>query len=39
MVAEHAYQLPARRVSIVPAELGDEAGVIGAALYAREELS
>lgn len=38
VVAEHAYQLPARRVRIVPAELGDEAGVIGAALYAREEL-
>lgn len=37
-VAEHAYKLPAARVKIVPAALGDEAGAIGAALYARKEL-
>ncbi|MDV2988988.1 MAG: ROK family protein [Dehalogenimonas sp.] len=37
-VAEHAYKLPASRVKIVPAALGDEAGAVGAALFAREEL-
>ncbi|MEN8613952.1 ROK family protein [Dehalogenimonas sp. THU2] len=38
-VAEHAFKLPAGRVKIVPAALGVEAGAIGAALYAREELN
>ncbi|AKG52906.1 putative sugar kinase [Dehalogenimonas sp. WBC-2] len=37
-VAGHAFRLPASRVKIVPAALGDEAGAIGAGLYAREEL-
>ena len=36
-VAEHTYGLAAARVRIVPAELGDVAGAVGAALYAREE--
>lgn len=38
-VTEHAFRLPASRVRIVPAALGDEAGAIGAGLYAREELN
>lgn len=37
-VAEHTYKLAAASVQIVPAELGDAAGAVGAALFAREEL-
>jgi glucokinase len=36
LVAERAFKLPAGRVRILEAELGDDAGVLGAALYARE---
>jgi glucokinase len=38
LVAERAFKLPASRVRIVKAELGDEAGVLGAAIYARQGL-
>ena len=37
LVTERAFKLPASRVKIVKAELGDDAGVLGAALYARGE--
>ena len=35
MVKQRAFQLSARAVRIVPARLGDSAGVLGAALFAR----
>ncbi len=40
VVLERAYQLPAQAVRIVPAQLGDDAGVLGAAIFAfQQELS
>lgn len=33
VVRERAFQLPARSVNIVPSQLGDNAGVIGAAMF------
>jgi glucokinase len=39
VVAERAFKLPASAVKIVPALLGDDAGVIGAALFARQQKS
>ena len=36
MVAESAFPLYARTVQIVPAQLGNEAGLFGAAIYALE---
>jgi glucokinase len=30
---EHAFKLPARRVSVVKSRLGENAGVIGASIY------
>jgi glucokinase len=38
VVAERAFPLSARTVRIVPARLGDEAGLLGAAAYARESV-
>ena len=38
LVAERAFKLPAKRVRIVKAELGDDSAVLGAALYARDAL-
>ncbi len=35
VVAERAFQLPARAVRIVPSQLGDDAGVLGAVAFAR----
>jgi len=37
LVMERAFQLPAQVVCIVPAQLGDDAGVIGAAIFARQQ--
>jgi glucokinase len=37
VVAERAFKLPASAVKIVPARLGDDAGVLGAALFARQQ--
>jgi len=37
VVAERAFKLPASVVKIVPARLGDDAGVLGAALFARQQ--
>lgn len=37
VVKERAFSLPARAVRIVPARLGDSAGVLGAAVFAREQ--
>lgn len=37
LVMERAFQLPAQAVCIVPAQLGDDAGVIGAAVFARQQ--
>ena len=34
VVGERAFQLPAQAVRIVPAQLGDDAGVLGAAVFA-----
>jgi glucokinase len=34
-----AFEVPARRAQIVVAELGEDAGVVGAALAARERLA
>jgi len=34
VVAERAFQLPARAVRIVPSELGDNAGILGAVAFA-----
>ncbi len=40
VVLERAYQLPAQAVRIVPAQLGDDAGVLGAVTFAfQQELS
>ena len=39
VVAERVFSLPARLVRIVPARLGDMAGLLGAAAYAREPVS
>jgi len=39
VVRERAFQLPAGRVNIVPAQLGDDAGVIGAAAFVFEKQS
>jgi len=39
VVRERAFQLPAQAVRIVPAELGDNAGVLGAAAFAFQEKS
>ncbi len=36
-VKERAFKLSAQAVEIVPAKLGDDVGVIGAALFAREQ--
>jgi glucokinase len=37
VVAERAFKLPASAVKIVPTLLGDDAGVLGAALFARQQ--
>lgn len=37
VVLKRAFELPARAVRIVTAELGDDAGVLGAAIFAREQ--
>ena len=37
VVMERAFQLPAQAVCIVPAQLGEDAGVIGAAVFARQQ--
>ncbi|MEE8204452.1 MAG: ROK family protein, partial [Dehalococcoidales bacterium] len=37
VVLKRAFELPARAVRIVTAQLGDDAGVLGAALFAREQ--
>ena len=36
IVQERAFQLPARAVRIVPSQLGDDAGVLGAAVFAHQ---
>ena len=38
IVSEQAFKLSARAVSIVPSELGDDSGILGAAAYARCQL-
>ena len=37
VVRERAFQLPAQAVSIVPAQLGDDAGMLGAAIFAFQQ--
>ena len=37
VVKERAFQLPAQAVRIVPAQLGDNAGVLGAAVFAHQQ--
>jgi len=37
VVRERAYQLPAQAVQIVPAQLGNDAGVLGAAVFAFQQ--
>ena len=37
VVRERAFQLSAQAVRIVPAQLGDDAGVLGAAIFARQQ--
>jgi len=37
VVRERAFQLPAQAVQIVPAQLGDGAGVLGAAVFAFQQ--
>jgi glucokinase len=37
VVKERAFLLPAQAVRIVPAQLGEDAGVIGAAVFARQQ--
>ncbi|MCL0092022.1 ROK family protein [Dehalococcoidales bacterium] len=37
VVTERAFKLPAQAVRIVPAQLGDNAGVLGAAIFARQQ--
>ena len=37
VVGERAFQLPAQAVRIVPAQLGDDAGVLGAAIFAFQQ--
>ena len=37
VVLKRAFELPARAVRIVTAQLGDDAGVLGAAIFAREQ--
>ena len=37
VVRERAFQVSAEAVRIVPAELGDNAGVLGAAIFARQQ--
>ena len=39
VVRSRAFQLCARAVQIVPAQLGDDGGVLGAAIFAREQKS
>jgi len=36
VVKERAFRLSAQAVRIVPAQLGDDAGVLGAAVFARQ---
>ena len=38
VVMERAFRLPAQAVRIVPAQLGDDAGVLGAAIFARQQI-
>lgn len=38
VVKERAFQLPAQAVRIVLAQLGDNAGVLGAAIFARQQI-
>jgi glucokinase len=38
LVAQRAFKLAAQAVRIVPAQLGDDVGVVGAALFAREQV-
>jgi len=37
VVKERAFQLSAQAVRIVPAQLGEDAGVLGAAIFAAEQ--
>lgn len=37
VVKERAFSLPARAVRIVPAQLGGDAGLLGAAVFARQQ--
>ena len=37
VVKERAFRLPAQAVRIVPAQLGDDAGVFGAAIFAFQQ--
>ena len=37
VVRERAFPLSAQAVQIVPAQLGDDAGVLGAAIFARQQ--
>ena len=37
VVAERAFKLPVQAVRIVTAQLGDDVGVLGAAIFAREQ--
>ncbi len=37
MIRERAHQLSAQAVRVVPAQLGDDAGVLGAAVFARQQ--
>ena len=37
VVRERAFQLPAQAVRIVPTQLGDDAGVLGAAVFAFQQ--
>lgn len=39
VVRERAFQLPAQAVSIVPAQLGNDAGVLGAAVFAFQQVT
>ncbi len=38
LVAQRAFKLAAQVVRIVPAQLGDDVGVVGAAIFAREQV-
>jgi len=37
VIQERAFRLPAQAVRVVPAQLGEDAGVLGAAIFARQQ--